>query len=41
MNTVINNIHMFFTREENPLNIRDSYLEIEFTVTDNAAGVFC
>ena len=33
VNTIINIILNF---EENHLNIRDSYLEIEFAVTDNA-----
>ena len=33
-------IHIIFKREENHLNIHDSYLEIEFFVSNNAGGVF-
>ena len=40
MNTVNTNINIILNREENHLNIRDSYLEIEFVVSDNAGGVF-
>ena len=40
MNTVYTNINIILNREENHLNIHDSYLEIEFVVSDNAGGVF-
>ena len=40
MNTVNTNINIILNREENHLNIHDSYLEIEFLVSDNAGGVF-
>ena len=40
MNTVNTNINIKLNREENHLNIRDSYLEIEIVVSDNAGGVF-
>ena len=40
MNTVHTNINIILNREENHLNIHDSYLEIEFVVLDNAGGVF-
>ena len=40
MNTVNTKINKILNREEDPFNIRDSYLEIEFTVTDNAGDVF-
>ena len=40
MNTVNTNINIILNREENNLNIHDSYLEIEFVVSDNAGGVF-
>ena len=40
MNTVNTNIKIILNREENHLNIHDSYLEIEFVVSDNAGGVF-
>ena len=40
MNTVITNINIILNREENHLNIHDSYLEIEFFVSDDAGGVF-
>ena len=40
MNTVNTNINIILNREENHLNLRDSYLEIEFVVSDDAAGVF-
>ena len=33
-------INIFLNREENHLNIRDSYLEIEFVVSNNAGSVF-
>ena len=34
------NINITLNREENHLNLRDSYLEIEFVVSDDAGGVF-
>ena len=40
MNTVDTNINIILNREENHLNLRDSYLEIEFVVSDVAGGVF-
>ena len=40
MNTVNTNINIILNREENHLNLRDSYLEIEFVVLDIAGGVF-
>ena len=40
MNTVNTNINIMLNREENHLNIHDSYLEIEFVVSDDAGGVF-
>ena len=40
MNTLNTNINIILNREENHLNIHDSYLEIEFVVSDNAGGVF-
>ena len=40
MNTVSTNIVIILNREENQLNLRDSYLEIEFVVSDDAGGVF-
>ena len=40
MNTVNTNINIILKREENHLNLRDSYLEIEFVVSDDAGGVF-
>ena len=40
MNTVNTNINIILNRKENHLNIHDSYLEIEFVVSDNAGGVF-
>ena len=36
MNTVNSNFNIILNREENRLNIHDSYLEIEFVVSDNA-----
>ena len=38
MNTISFNI--ILNREENPLSLRDSYLEIDFVVSDDAGGVF-
>ena len=40
MNTVNTNINIIINREENHLNLRDSYLEIEFVVSDVAGGEF-
>ena len=40
MNRVNTNINIFLHREENHLNIHESYLEIEFVVSDNAVGAF-
>ena len=40
MNTINTIINIILNREENPLNLRDSYLEIEFVVSDDAGGVF-
>ena len=40
MNTVNTNISIILNREENHLNLRDSHLEIEFVVSDDAGGVF-
>ena len=40
MNTVFTKINIILKREENLLKIRDSYLEIEFVVSDNAGGLF-
>ena len=40
MNTVNTIINIILNREENHLNLRDSYLEIEFVVSDDAGGVF-
>ena len=40
MITVNTNINIILNREENHLNIRDSYLEIEFVLSSIAGGVF-
>ena len=40
MNTVNTNINIILNGEENHINLRDSYLEIEFVVSDDAGGVF-
>ena len=40
MNTLNTNINIILNRKQNHLNIHDSYLEIEFVVSDNAGGVF-
>ena len=40
MNTINTNINIVLNREENRLILRDSYLEIEFVVSDDAGGVF-
>ena len=38
MKTANTNINIFLNREENHLNLRDSYLEIELFVSDDAGG---
>ena len=40
MNTFNTNINIILNREENHLNLLDSFLEIEFVVSDDAGGVF-
>ena len=40
INTINTNINIILNREENHLNIHDSYLEIEFVVSDDSGGVF-
>ena len=40
MDTVNTNINIILNREENHLSLRDSYIEIEFVVLDDAGGVF-
>ena len=40
MNTINTNFNIILNREANHLNLRDSYLEIEFVVSDDAGGVF-
>ena len=40
MNRVNTIINIILNRKENHLNLRDSYLEIEFVVSDDAGGVF-
>ena len=40
MNTINTNINIILNREGNHLNLHDSYLEIEFVVSDDAGGVF-
>ena len=40
MNTINTNINIILNREKNHLNLHDSYLEIEFIVSDDAGGVF-
>ena len=40
INTVNTNINIIRKREENHLNIHDSYLEIEVVVSNNAGGLF-
>ena len=40
MNMVNTNINIILNREENHFSIHDSYLEIEFVVSDNAGGIF-
>ena len=39
-NTVNTNINIILNGEENHLNLRDSYLEIEFVVSDDAGSEF-
>ena len=40
INTVNTNINIILNREENHLKMHESYLEIEFVVSNNAGGVF-
>ena len=40
MNTINTNINIVLNREENHLYLHDSYLEIEFVVSDDAGDVF-
>ena len=40
MNTINTNINIILNREKNHLYLSDSYLEIEFVVSDDAGGVF-
>ena len=40
ISTVNTNINIILNREENHFNLRDSYLEIEFVVSDDTGGVF-
>ena len=40
MNTANTNINVILKREENHLNMHNSYLEIEFVVSDISVGVF-
>ena len=40
MNTENNNNAIILNREHNHLSIHDSYLEIEFVLSDNTVGVF-
>ena len=40
MNTVNTITNIILNREENHLNLRDSYLEIEFVVSEDTGGVF-
>ena len=39
MNTINTNVNIILNREENHLNLRDSFPEIEFVVSDDAGGV--
>ena len=39
MNMVNTNINIILNREENHLNLDDSYLETEFVVSDDSGGV--
>ena len=40
MKNINTNINIILNREGNHLNLHDSYLEIEFVVSDDAGGVF-
>ena len=40
MNTINTNINIILNREENHLNLYESYLDVEFVVSDDAGGVF-
>ena len=40
MNTINTNINIILNREENLLNLHDSYLEMEFVESDDAGGKF-
>ena len=40
MNTVNTNLSIILNREENHLNLGDSYPEVEIVVSDDAGGVF-
>ena len=40
MNTINTNINIILNREGNHLNLHDSYLEIDFVVSDDTGGVF-
>ena len=40
MNTINNNNNIILNREKNHLNLHDSFLEIEFVVSDDAGDVF-
>ena len=40
MNTINTNINIILNREENHLNLHDSYREIEFVVSDDAGGIW-
>ena len=40
MNTVNTNTNIILNREENHLSLSDSYLEMEFVVSDNAGDVY-
>ena len=40
MNTINTNTNIILNRKENHLNLHDSYIEIEFVVSDDAGGVF-
>ena len=39
MNTVNNSIKILINREENHLSIHESYLVVEFMVSDNGGGI--
>ena len=40
MNTINSNINIILNREENHLSLHESYLKIDFVVSDDAGGVF-